>query len=303
MESLKEVIIHIGLHKTATTFLQKEFFPLHGKASGYIDARKQLRRFLDYILYSHDFEFDPQQAISIFKRESRQAGAAGEKILLSDEQFCGSPWDNAVCRKSYFDRLNAVFSTAKFIIVLRNQEDMIRSLYLQYIKTGGTASWKAFLSHKKHPLSIGLKGYLDYGAYIKYMVESVGIERVGCFFYEDMKKTPIPFLETIASFSGFKIEDQDVLKIINRKKNPSVSDFWVGPMRFINIFFKTYRQPFLLLPRILHAGLVKLLAQIPVSTQRVLIPENVISTFCETPKQKNSVIASFFNRDISQLGY
>lgn len=303
METNEDIIIHLGLHKTGSTFLQKEFFPLHRKRCGYVDARKQLRGFLDYILYSHDFEFDSQQALQIFNKEISHTDATDGRVLISDEQFCGSPWDNAAYRRSYFDRLNSVFPMAKYIIVLRNQTDMIRSLYLQYIKTGGTATWKAFIGYKRHPLSISLKGYFDYGAYIKYMVEYVGIERVGCFFYEDMKKNPMDFLKTISSFSGFETKNQDTSTIINRKKNPSISNFWVGPLRMINPFFKTYRQPFSLLPRVLHAALVKLLARVPVNRPSVLIPQNEIDKFCNATKQKNEIIADIYKKDISEKGY
>ena len=303
MATFQNVIVHIGLHKTATTFLQQAFFPLHAETCGYIDARKQMRGFLNEVLYTHDFEFDAERVRQIAVEELQNAGAAEDRLLISDEQFCGSPWDNAVSRKRYFDRLMAVFPEARVILVLRNQADMIRSLYLQYVKTGGTAHWRTFFSHKKHPLSIGLKAYLNYGAYVQYMEETIGIERMGCFFYEEMLSDPMLFLKSIAAFAEFEISEEDVSKIIHRKKNPSITTFWVGPLLFLNNFFKSYRHPSHLLPQVMHKTLVQSLARIPVSIGKDLIPPDAVAQFCEDPRQQNDIVAAVCQKDITRFGY
>ena len=298
----KEVTIHVGLHKTATTFLQSEFFHLYSNELGYVNLRKDMREFLYYVLFCNDLDYDSQEATRLFLTKLKDANTINRKILLSDEQFCGSPWDNAVSRKRYFDRLNVIFPNAKYIIVLRNQEEMVRSLYLQYIKTGGSATWKEFLSHKTHPLSFGLKSYLNYGAYINYMVKLVGIERVGCFFYEDMQKNTQIFLANIAKFAGFKLLDETT-NIIGRRKNPSITYPWLKFLLFANKFFRSYREPFLLFPQSIHLLIVKLIIKMPPSTKKVFIPKQEVSSFCEEAKRNNSIIKKIYSRDISEIGY
>ena len=298
----KEITIHIGLHKTASTFMQKYFFPLYADESGYVEVRKQTPNFLNYILYCNELEFDFKIANTTLSRELNTINFSKQKLIISDEQFCGSPWDNASYRKLYFDRLNGIFPNAIYIIVLRNQNDLIQSLYLQYIKTGGSATWKEFLSHKRHPLYFSLKSYLNYGGYINYMISQVGRERIGCFFYEDMKKNSLAFLKQIASFIGVKT-GSELNQIILSNANRSISPAWAKILLHINKFCRSERQPFLLLPRRLHSLIVYFARKHSFSKNRKIIPENEVAMFCEDQKKFNSIIQDIVSRRISNIGY
>jgi len=298
----KETIIHIGLHKTASTFMQKYFFPLHADESGYVEIRKHTPNFLRYFLYCNELEFDIKIANAILWRELNIINFSKQKLIISDEQFCGSPWNNASHRKLYFDRLNGIFPNARYIIVLRNQNDLIQSLYLQYIKTGGSATWKEFLSHKRPPLNFSLKSYLNYGVYINYIISQVERERVGCFFYEDMKDNPLPFLKQIASFIGVKA-GSELNKIVFFNANRSISPAWVKIFLYLNKFCRSEKQPFLLLPMRLRSLFVSFARKLSFLKNRNIIPEKEVAMFCKDSKKFNSIIQDIVSRRISEIGY
>ena len=57
-----------------------------------------------------------------------------EFILISDELFYGYPRYNFINRSSIAKRISETIPDAEIILILRNQEDLILSLYNQYIK-------------------------------------------------------------------------------------------------------------------------------------------------------------------------
>ena len=297
-----KVYIHLGLHKTASTFLQKIFFIKYAEESGYINIRKDFPEFIDYILNCNDLEFDEKKAKKLFFHKIEGLENTKIKITFSDEQFCGSPWDNAKDRKRSFDRLNELFPSAKYILVFRNQEDMTESLYLQYIKTGGSANWMKFSNHTKHPLEFSRKSYLNYGDYVEYIISKVGKQRIFCLYYEDMINNPLNFLSEMANIIDFEI-DKDINKIVNRRENKSLTPCLSILFILLNKIFSSIRQPFNLLPRRSRTYIMKLIIMIFPYKNKGFLDRKELRTFCEEPKRKNHVLAKISNRDLSKMGY
>lgn len=299
---MNEVYIHLGLHKTATTFLQKYFFKIYSKECGYIDIRKKTPLFLEYILHSNDLDFDYTKAQELFKNEAYRDKNSSKIITLSDEQFCGSPWNNAKDRKRYLDRLNSVFSDAKYIIVFRRQEDIVHSLYLQYIKSGGTTTFTQFLTYKRTPLEFSLKSYLNYGKYLQYIVTTTSTDRVKCLLYEEMKDNPQIFLSSLAAYLGFNI-DERIVNSLNIRANKSLPIYAVNFVRFINKFSSSFIHPFLLFPTRLRTYTLKTLISILPPSKNTLRNLNDLQQFCRDPKKDNYIISNIIKKDIKRIGY
>lgn len=297
------VTIHLGLHKTASTFLQQHFFPLYSDDLGYLNLRTHAPGFLAYLLHCNDLEWDPGTAISLLEDELRQGDRwRCDRMLISDEQLCGSPWDNVASRKCLFDRLHHLFPEARYFIVFRNQQDLVQSLYLQYVKMGGSASWKQFLTHDRHPLKFALGSYLNYGAYLNYIIAQVGKEMVTCFLYEDMKRDPMSYCTKLAAFLQVGVEE-GLSHIVCRTANKSLSPFWTIAIIHANKFFKSERQPFLLFPRSAHRVMLALAIRLSFSRKKSVIPESVVGDFCREAKSHNSVLRDLLGRDLSEMGY
>ena len=128
-------IIHIGYHKTATSWFQKSFYRLVGNAV-YLDRKRVRYAFMN----TTAFMFDPDKV----KENLRVNG----RPILCEENLCGH-YDNGglleALSKDMAYRLHAVYPDGQIIIFIRNQIDMIRATYLQYVRTGGTRSLRRFL--------------------------------------------------------------------------------------------------------------------------------------------------------------
>ena len=299
-------IIHVGIHKTATTFLQRRFLPrLEGVR--YCPMRETHEDFLNYVLSVDDLEFSVSRARRLFEKNF-QLSKRGGPILLSDEQFYGSPWDGGASRKTICDRLASVFPGAHIVVVLRNQPDLLQSLYLQYIKTGGSAHWSTFLKSRRHPLIIS-DAYFKYGNYIAYLMETFGNERVTVLLYEDLKYDPAGYLNRWCNILGIGQNSWDEA-ILQYRENSSLSPTFVPVMRFMNKFASSTRQPYLLLPRWFHSQYsqyrrfkINCSGILPSKPDSEPIPTHAVEEFLKDCHESNRLLEQLINRDLGGLGY
>jgi len=123
--SESQMIFHVGLHKTATSFLQRRIYPL-----------------LEGIAYAG---YPPPDGQTL----RRVAGLMrpGLPMLVSDEQLSGHPF-----RRSWIEEfetnvrgLAALFPDARIIVGFRHHRPWVISIYKQYLNKGGTRTLAAFL--------------------------------------------------------------------------------------------------------------------------------------------------------------
>ncbi len=124
---MTSIYLHIGLHKTGTTYFQREVFPRLPQIS-YIG-----RPFLygDSLL--------------------GLVACRGERILLSHEDFAGRLLDSFIEGASWIHtqtkaigRLAVTFPRAGIILGLRRHDSFILSLYKSYLKYGGAKPFSEF---------------------------------------------------------------------------------------------------------------------------------------------------------------
>ena len=128
---MTEYFIHLGLHKTGTTWLQSEVFSR-----------------LKNVSYLHQFELDTIIPDS-------------KKVLISCEWLSGKPHLLESTEKMYIiaDRLKKIFPSSKIIVGFRDKDSWLKSLWKQYIMEGGKTSSKLlvrnflYLSKSKKSIS------------------------------------------------------------------------------------------------------------------------------------------------------
>jgi hypothetical protein len=171
---MNKIFIHIGLHRTGTTFLQQEVFPKLNVNFIHVDAK------------------------DIMKKANIKDGQIN---LLSSEYFSGSPLDfenihyGSSDRYLIVDKIKNLYPKAELIVVLRDTKDWKRSLYNQYVKSQGHISKEDF--DKKFD-----KSYLDYVTYTDYLNSKFGIMNVHYFNYKDLKDDYQEFLRKICYIIG-----------------------------------------------------------------------------------------------------
>jgi len=240
-----EVYVHLGIHKTGSSFLQKVFFPHYTNEVCFLD-RAKLASFKEYVLNEDDFEFDKTKALKLFN-EALGANQSCNKVVISDEEFYGNPYLAVLDRKRNFDRLCEIFGKSlKVILFLRNQENLLNSLYNQYVKTGGTASFKAFLNYKKYPLNFRVS-YLLYDKYVDYLIKSLGREKVKIYLYEEFMEDKSEVLSDMNKFITNTSDELLGFSNFDKKVNASLKNGNIPFLRVINKFTSSPKEPFLLL--------------------------------------------------------
>lgn len=222
----KNIIIHIGLHKTASTFLQTYVFPRFDNCTLLTRPFTQYNEAFNRLQYADDTLYDKSQIESII--ESIQTS----NIILSDENLSGKLFFyNALNRSLIAKRLCELFPEAKIVIVLRNQMDFINSAYNNYIKgvhkgKKGIHKFikyesKAYDDFKLHSARAKIDNYPDYLLYntddeclnlevLKYsklleLYKSLFPE-VKVLLYEDFLVNPGDFLNELEFFIDEKCQ-------------------------------------------------------------------------------------------------
>lgn len=202
------LLIHPGFHKTATTWLQNELFT---------DIRwfRMLMRPADvqkWIVHPHDFAFDAEAARE--ELDSRRAIASTAPIdVLSDENLVANPFFGSRESKAYVHRLKAIAPEAKILLTVRRQSSLMRSLYQQYIKRGGSLSEAEFfdLNDKSEPGYYGFDALcLRYDLLADEYARAFGADNVLALPQELLARDPRGFLDAILKHCGQpKLQDDE----------------------------------------------------------------------------------------------
>lgn len=158
-----KMIIHIGVHKTGTTFLQECVFP-------------NIKNILYY--------YKPRDVYSV------PAWGNEYPILVSDEEFCKSMPDRR-SKLSELIKLKKHFPDAKIIVGIREYESWMRSTYAQTIKTGWTHTFEQYTAkHENVTIPPGI-----YAEYVKRHWDDVFV-----YTFEDLKRMPELIVSDMCAF-------------------------------------------------------------------------------------------------------
>lgn len=186
--------IHIGYHKTASTWLQKAIFP---QVPGLLicnDAKLGLERdFFDPFILADPFRFEREAFLRGFSAavSSKVGDLAQYSVIgISEENLSGDVLNGKDARM-LADRIVDVFGPTRILIVIRNQIDMLLSVYSNYVIHGGTAS----LQHLLNDLNLeGMRVYnkLKFSGLVDYYRGLHGAENVHVECFERLTREPNP---------------------------------------------------------------------------------------------------------------
>ena len=167
------IVLHVGLHKTGTTFLQKRVFS---------------NMDVNLIVHPKDFLLNLDE----------------DKInLISEEKFSGRPHciHEKNIRYAYADSLYHMFPDAKIIVGFRDTASWMNSLWKQYIWRGGCKTKDQFLKSFDY-------SYLDFNSYVDYLKKR--FKDVHVYYFEELLKNPDNVIKEISEFIGVEIHDYKV---------------------------------------------------------------------------------------------
>jgi hypothetical protein len=249
----KKVYIHIGLHKTATTHLQKRIFPGIKNLTLLSRPYTQLNHAFNELQYADASRYREENLLHELKN------FIDKKLLISDEMLSGQPFFNYINRSVIAHRLKAIFPGAKIILFLRNQSDILYSLYNTWIKNlKGTekmdqfiwfpsrdyrfedyqqsSSWDLSASYfYSDNFSINLSNFNYYE--LVHLYKSI-FEDVYVFLYEGYEKNPNAVLSRLEEIFGEKIIDDARDSTSQTRVNSSLDNSSLEARRIRNILEK-----------------------------------------------------------------
>jgi hypothetical protein len=218
------LLLHIGLQKTASTWLQNKVFGSADVGFATVGGEAVVKRTL---ISPDDIEFDAATCRSAFMERIEAVGAERLVPVLSAERLSGDMLFGAYDSVRLADRLAETFPGAKVLIVIREQRSMLFSTYQQYVKVGGLLDVGDYLTRasKSHPWPCDLRRY-EYDRLVAYYQGLFGRDHVLTLPYELFRSDPEGFVHRIAAFAGASPDPSTVAalkfgKVVNRSWPPA----------------------------------------------------------------------------------
>ena len=198
-----DILIHIGYHKTGTTFLQNKVFPV-------LPANLLIMPNVDYLATSK--KYDPDIFIQTLSNQIHNK--PHQLTILSQEVLSGRGDGNPIWDPHLIaNRLITTFPKSKILIVIRNQFDYILSLYAFRVLRRGLEhrTLDQFLDAKWQ----WLVNKLQYDRLIGDYIRLVGHDRVLVLPYEMLAQDGTRFVSATLDFIGCKAEEEIAFNRVN----------------------------------------------------------------------------------------
>lgn len=227
-------IVHIGYHKTATTWFQHSVYP-HATSHRWIPrARVQ-----EALLYPSGMHFDPEAARALLME-----GDDGRPLLLCEENLSGYIHNGGLhgfLPPAVAERIQAVLPDAQIVIFVRSQASMIAACYMQYVRGGGTHGVHRYLFPSLYlhgayaqPFKVPRFAFdhFDYDRLVAHYDALFGAENVHLYPFENLRDQPA-MLARLEADLGLSL---DRTRVGFDRANASWSLSMLPAARFLNHF-------------------------------------------------------------------
>lgn len=302
-------IIHIGFHKTGTTWFQKRLYP---HISNYaLIERRTIQRAL---LWDSAFHFSADNARYLLKDAS-----AGKPMIISEEELSGTPHTSGMYGYASMEiarRLHALDPHARVVIFIRRQTDMAASIYQQYVREGGTHSPQRYFFPERyrkdvarHPFKYPVFNFqhLEYLGLLRHYRDLFGAGRVKVCLFEHFQEDPRQFTNEYMNDLDLDAGDASIdYGAANRSYNP----YSLHIMRILNQF--SYRSVMdkhyiaNLLSNKLRSDLGSFIEKaLPTGSQGSggILNQALKKSINDRFRHSNALLAQEFNLPLEQYGY
>ena len=200
---MKTIYLHVGMPKTATTFLQARWFPY---LKGIRYQNNAIRDLVDRIIYTNPILLDLRNIRH--ELDGLLANMDGEKLLISQERLFGNMLQNYHDNVYLAGCLKVFFPNAKVIIVVRRQDELAESIYKQALQSYYSQTLNSFLNYRNGAFAdscdpLGLPNLdikqLDLHRYVQNYIEHFGRENVCVLPYELLRDDRRAFLDKLSA--------------------------------------------------------------------------------------------------------
>lgn len=234
----KQLLLHVGYHKTATSWMQQRLFV---REHGYHQIARHPEVW-DHIVAPHGLLFDPEAMRAVI-RKGMEALPDGKVPVISSEILSGHPFFGGIGSDVYARRLKAIAPKAKILVSIRAQPRILTSVYMQYLLRGGTMSPALFFAGDPELGFFGFRAeHFEYHRLIGLYQDLFGAANVHVITQESLKTDMDGATRALGEFAGNDGFD-GVLPTHRAAYSPSYPEYSVPLLRRINKFQKSVLTP------------------------------------------------------------
>ena len=212
---MTDPLIHIGYHKTGSTWLQEKIFS--DARLGFVKPRTPLAIDEAFVV-TNPFAFDGARTASEFASLFAEAERARAVPVISHERLSGDIDTGGIDSRAIADRLVEAFPSARVLIVIREQREMLLSVYKTDIRFSPVTleeKWRERTVTQRRHASPTLE-YFEYHHQIAYYQQLFGPERVLVLPFEALHADPLAFVSQITKFAGLSAPTSVPDELANR---------------------------------------------------------------------------------------
>ncbi len=267
--SALRIIIHIGLHKTATRFFQKHIF-LPMRTEGVLYNPPELMVLL-HDLFRRPDRMDSRSNV-ILEFDRIRSSHNHDLLVISKPDIPGEMYDGYPQHRENIALLKSVAPDASILYIARRPSDWLQSAYRQSLVKGAGGPIETFLNFedgrflkKRALLSSGMRNLnalnLPVLGIYQASVDSFGSEDVLLVCFEHFKTNKVAVLESLRRFLGVAaLSIDEPMKIKNRSFSALAIQIFCGG-RATHIPTKlSMNEPTWLLKRFIYRPLRKIRA-------------------------------------------
>lgn len=288
---MAKIVVHIGFPRTASTWLQHEYFP---RVENYTFLPRKILN--PSLFHESPLTFKPENILTEIPQN--------QNIIISEEMITGNIRGGQVNHwffRESIDRLVDLFPDAEYVVFLRNQPEYLFSLYSQYVKKGGTYSLKRFLkpASRLEELFLFSPLFANFEPYLEHLSNRAGKDKLHVYLYESFRQDPKEFLSKMNADIDFTVDiHQPFQGASNRGLSPGQLIFY----RMLNHFTRygiPFKHYFFHLPRLYSSRRAKGNNRyIPSRAKRYL------TDFCRQYKESNQRIMENYRLPaMKEFGY
>jgi hypothetical protein len=269
-------VVHLGYHKTATTWFQRVALGRHDRVATYLTGPAREDAMVRQWILTSDRDFDADAARAAYRARLDAIGDTADAVVISEERLSGHAVTGGFDTFRIAERIAATVPDARVWFVVREQVDMIESEYLQLVQEGTPARLRDLLDFTPRLATVpGFDlGQWEYDRLADRYVELFGADRVRIFEFRSLIADPQRFLDDLAAFMGTDPWPRLPKEELGRRVNPTLPRRLLGMRRWLNHFERRPLNPYPLvaLPPVWRGPMWWLASRLP-ARRRPLLDE------------------------------
>ncbi|MGP1271992.1 MAG: sulfotransferase family protein [Phycisphaerales bacterium] len=217
MSGASELVVHVGYHKTGTTFLQRRVFG--DRSLGFLaEPRGQSDLATQEFLTRDPLAFDAEASRRVFEPLLTEASSSGLVPVISQERLSANPRSGQYMFPLAFAQMLETFGRFRVLVTIREQRGMLLSLYRQLLRSGQPLTLTEAIGTGNEPpgwSSPIRPEYLRYDLLVSHVMERVGESSVLVLPMEWLREDPAAYMRRLFAFCGVPEDGAPVMESEN----------------------------------------------------------------------------------------